>query len=468
MKSRIFGQALSIALAMGGLTAHPAIAQLPFDVRGTSSGVAPVVALTRAPLSLDITFQNLGTNTIWEMQVNYRINHGPVQVMTYPFPAGGELVAQGGRQTIRHTARWTPPSVGQYTIKCWASGLNATQLDGNPANDTVTNVVTIVAREAPRLSVLEIFTSGSCPICGAGAPALEALEDRQTSRITCLHYPQNIPGLGDFYRTPETVGRRAFYNIQAVPYAVLDGLNARPANQLTDAQIVSRQAEPCFLSLDAVYTRQNATRSVTVQAAVTALGPGASPNLVLRAVVVEPRVSPSAASNGQLYLPHLVRKLLPTPRGAAVGALPMRATRTLQTAWTVPLTVPSCNIGALEVVVFAQDTVTHEIQQAVRARLNGVLATTAEITPASALGCWLTPNPATNQEATISLSLAKGAQIGGEVLDALGRVVLVVPSQPLSAGMHAIPLVLTNAKPGVYALRLLVDDKTVSRRLVIE
>ncbi len=445
----------------------PVLAQLPFDVRATSSGVAPVVALTRAPIPLNISFQNLGTNTIWEMRVNYRVGNGPVQSMLHNFPAGGELVAQGGRQTIHHTTVWTPPGVGTYTIKCWASALNFANPDGNTANDTVRNTVVIVPREVPRLTVLEVFTSGSCPICGAGAAALEALEVRQASRMTCLHYPQNIPGVGDFYRTPETIGRRTYYGIQAVPYIVLDGQGAEPASRLTDSDVLTRSAQPCFVAMDAVFTRQNSTRTVKAQASITALSPGISSNLVLHAVVVEPRVTPSAASNGQLYLPNLVRKMLPTPAGANVGALPIGVTHSLTTTWVVPLTVPSCNINALEVVVFAQDTVSKEIVQVVKARLNGVLATTEE-TPQLSFDCRLAPNPVAEGRSTVYLSLEKAALISGEVRDALGRVVFQLPQELKAVGQHELPLSLVGAGPGVYAVHLLVDNESVTRRLVVE
>lgn len=452
-------------MTITGVAAQPA--PLPFDVRATSSGLAPVVALTRAPLTLAIQFQNPGTNTIWAMDVHYRIDNGPIQTIAYAFPPGGYLIAQGGRQTVPHPTRWTPPRLGQYTVRCWASNLNVVRADGNPANDTVTTRVTVVAREAPRLAVLEVFTSGSCPVCGAGAAALEALETRRGGQVASLHYPQNIPNTGDLYQTPETVGRRHYYGIQAVPYVTLDGATPKPASRLSDSDVVDRQAQPCFLALDAVFTRQPTSRRVSVLARLTALGPGASPNLVLRAVVVEPRVTPSLAANGQTYLPNLVRKLLPSSAGAAVGVLPVGTTRPFSTVWAVPLAVRNCAIGALEVVVFAQDTVTHEIQQAVRARLNGVLGTPEA---AAALTCAVAPNPVERGQspAVAYLTLPTAARVQLTVTDALGRSVLVVPNRELPAGAHVLPLDLRGVAPGVYAVCVTAGGQVLTRRLVVE
>ncbi len=464
---RLFG-CLGLSVGFVLLLLQPAAAQLlPFDVRALSSGLAPVVAQTQAPLALNVEFRNVGTNTIWAIDVNYRVGQGPVQRMVHAFPANGTLAPQGGRRTVRHTTPWTPLAPGQYIIKCWGSNLNQIRVDGNPANDTATTVVTVVARAAPRLTVLEVFTSGSCPICGAGAAALEALETRQASRMACLHYQQNFPGNGDYYQTLESVRRRQYYGIQAVPYAVFDGGAPEPANRLSDAEVVLRQAVPCFLEIDAVYTRQTAARTVRVDARLKALGPGTSPHLVLRAAVVEPRVVPSQATNGQAALPHLVRQLLPSATGAAVGPLVAGATFPLTTSWVIPASALNCNLANLVVVVFAQDTVTREIQQAVRARLNGVLAVAPDAP--TALDFVLTPNPVlARAEAMASVLLPAPAHVALAVTDALGRTVAAVPARLLPAGRQAFPLALGGVAPGLYLVRVTIDGQTRTRRLVVE
>ena len=88
-------------------------------------------------------------------------------------------------------------------------------------------------------------------------------------------------------------------------------------------------------------------------------------------------------------------------------------------------------------------------------------ATTAEAAPAETPMLRIDGTP-TRGASTIRLSLAKAAEVHIVVVDALGREVARLADGPLGAGAHAVagPAGLA---PGVYVVRVLVGDQSVSR-----
>lgn len=79
----------------------------------------------------------------------------------------------------------------------------------------------------------------------------------------------------------------------------------------------------------------------------------------------------------------------------------------------------------------------------------------------------LPPRPSpTAGETTLTVSLAAPALVRLDVLDVLGRTVATVLDGPLGAGTHAARLDGAALAPGVYAVRLVADGRSVTRTLV--
>jgi hypothetical protein len=77
----------------------------------------------------------------------------------------------------------------------------------------------------------------------------------------------------------------------------------------------------------------------------------------------------------------------------------------------------------------------------------------------------VSPNPFADGT-TLSVSLAAPAVVRLDVLDVLGRTVATLLDGPLSAGTHAARLDGASLAPGVYAVRLTADGRSVTRTLV--
>jgi hypothetical protein len=81
-------------------------------------------------------------------------------------------------------------------------------------------------------------------------------------------------------------------------------------------------------------------------------------------------------------------------------------------------------------------------------------------------GLQVLPNPAHGQATVLLPTLPAGTPATLELVDALGRVVLMQPVVAPTAGRQELNL--TGVAIGVYALRLTADSATVTRRLVVE
>jgi len=76
------------------------------------------------------------------------------------------------------------------------------------------------------------------------------------------------------------------------------------------------------------------------------------------------------------------------------------------------------------------------------------------------------PNPVTGV-GTVTLTLAEGSTVRVEVLDALGRRVLLVHDGPLAAGRHELPLDAGALAPGAYVVRATGDGLGAVRRMAV-
>ena len=81
-------------------------------------------------------------------------------------------------------------------------------------------------------------------------------------------------------------------------------------------------------------------------------------------------------------------------------------------------------------------------------------------------GLQLAPNPYT-AETTVALTLARPTRAAVQLTDALGRVLGTGPVQVLSAGAHHLALPLTSLPPGLYVVRVLLDEQPYTAKLVV-
>ena len=342
------------------------------DMAGRAMTTSPSLILSNGPFTISGDLQNMGSNTVTSMDINYSIDGGA----TVTENVSGLSLATGDYYSFNHGTPWSP-SAGTYNIDIWATNINGSA-DMDTSNDMASGSVTVFANGDIKRPMLESFTSSTCGPCVAGnqntSAVLAAYSDDQYSM---LKYQMSWPGSGDPYYTLEGGDRRTYYNVNAVPDFILDG-NVWQGNSssVTGSQIDAVMANPAFVSLSSYHVMDGQTIDFTVS--INPLGDFAGP-LTLYSAVFEYMTYNNVGSNGETQFSKVMKKMVPGSTGFSLGSLTDGQTvvenfsHTFQGTYTLP---PDANnpidhmtqhsvedFSNLGVVTWIQDDATKEILQ---------------------------------------------------------------------------------------------------------
>jgi hypothetical protein len=74
-------------------------------------------------------------------------------------------------------------------------------------------------------------------------------------------------------------------------------------------------------------------------------------------------------------------------------------------------------------------------------------------------------NPSANNS-WIQLQLDKEAKVLVQIVSLKGQVVEIINKGILTKGTYSIPLLLSNSAPGIYAIKLVVDKETFTKKII--
>ena len=77
----------------------------------------------------------------------------------------------------------------------------------------------------------------------------------------------------------------------------------------------------------------------------------------------------------------------------------------------------------------------------------------------------VTPNPFT-EYINVALTIEKDAEISIDILDMNGKVMRQLMSERISAGQQTYNFNVSSLNPGKYALRIVVDGKSYTNKLM--
>jgi hypothetical protein len=179
-----------------------------------------------------------------------------------------------------------------------------------------------------RLSLIENFTSSTCPPCATNNPILEAwMGTVDSEKVIAISYHMNWPTPGNdpmyAYNVTDNNGRRTFYNVNSIPQYWFDGvynqIGGYSGSTLT-SQLNSRNAisSPVTVILtDSAY----ATDSVLVRVKVWCETYISSPNATLQIAVLENNIA-YTGTNGEPMHYWVMRKMLPSYTGTQIQLRP--------------------------------------------------------------------------------------------------------------------------------------------------
>ena len=448
--------------------------QPTYDLSVTKGTMPEYLILSQAPFSVTAEFFSIGTAKVSSADLNYSVNGGAVVT-----GAGtGVAINVFSKQTLAHPTKWTPSTIGVYTIKVWASNING-NADQNKSNDTGTIVVNVVDNFTPRVILDEVFTSSTCPPCNPGnANFLAVTTAKDPKYFTVVKYQMNYPGTGDPYYTAECGTRHSFYGINSIPRMEVDGGWDGNANSYTSALHDGFQAKPAFMEVSG--TSSVKWKTVSITANIKPLTDITSTSLRLFAAVNEKQTVKNVKTNGETDFLHVMKKMVPDANGTLLTGLTKNTTKTVNLSWTAPGVYTLAPSGAspiniatqnsieefsdLEVVLWVQDVSTKEVWQS-GYTTHTYLGLDQQNNNVQSIG--IHPNP-TNGVTKVSFMLNNEQNINVQVVDALGKVVKSFPSQSFYSGVNGFDFDATGMAHGVYFMKFNGENFSVTQKFVVD
>ena len=426
----------------------------------------PYLKLSDAPFTIECVLNNLGTDTVNSIDINYS--------------DGGSIVSQSisgltigpyETDTFSHNIPWTPTMDGSYDISVWASNINGST-DMNTLNDTVIQPLHVFSTTTQRKPMLEMFASSTSNYSVTGNTDLIAILASNPDNYSLLKYPMSWPSPGDPYFTNEGAQRRYFYNVNTVPRLILNGVTQNNPIGFTQQEFDEAYQLYSFVNLDANYSVGG--QKVDVQVEINSLcnTAGIWDNLTLHAAVFEYTTYNNVSLNGEIEFYNIMKKMLPDEDGTPLPnlgvnnpAFTLSLSYEFNGSYNLPLdaTTPIDhliehsiedfeNIG---VVVWIQDDNSKYILQSATANM---IASTNPLDVKSPFS--LHPNPANNVLNVFHEKLSK-SDSDIEIYNSLGQLVMHVENRS-SNGKHSIDI--SELESGIYTLMIKDGVELISKK----
>ena len=436
-------------------------AQASLDVAALSINMASVVA--QGNQTIGGTMRNFGTTAISSFTLNYRVDGGaPV---SQSVTAG---IAVGATYTYSHGTPWNA-TAGSHTLEVWASNLNG-GTDGNSANDMVSKAVVVASQSVDRVTVIEQFTSSTCPPCASlnvtFGPVLAGLNTNQTgSDVAAIKYHMNWPSPGnDPSYNPDGNTRKTYYGVTGIPDLFIDG---KPMTSNTAAYIQAQADQDAFVNLGLTYTVTGNQINVTANVTPYAAFPG---TYKLHIAIVENSYAYAASTTSQDEFHFVQRKMMPNGQGSNLATMAADQTQTFNQSHTMVFGSPAqgnynawgTQLDGLTIVAFVQNNTTKEILQA------NFVPLAAEVgVSENALDQRLRvfPNPTEGVlNVQFDAPMAGKAQI--EVFNVLGERVFGA-TRATAAGTQRETIDMSAFNSGIYFVNITADGVRASRKVTL-
>lgn len=332
-----------------------------------------------------------------------------------------------------------------------------------------------------RVSVVETFTSSTCPPCNPGNQALEAIlnNGQNDDNAVSIKYQLDWPGNGDPYYTEEGGDRADGYGVSGVPATYLDGQTSLNPNNMTQADLSTVQAVAPKALISGIYQIDEATQTVSVDIDVEMLE-NTPPGVRLYMGIFEYQTTGNVESNGETQFEHVMKKMINGVGGVVMS--PMLAGEVYN--WTGSYTFE----GNYRLPANAQDPIDHSIEHSVEEfsdlgvaiwvqtlldrsvyqaayAVPGVVGLEENVN-AIASG-ELYPNP-TSANTTVAIQSIETQDVTLELINAQGQILSTETLKDVPAGRTTHLMNTAELANGMYTVRISSENGLVSKRLVVQ
>ncbi|MDG1330938.1 MAG: T9SS type A sorting domain-containing protein [Crocinitomicaceae bacterium] len=183
-------------------------------------------------------------------------------------------------------------------------------------------ILTSVSFAQDRVTLIETFTSSTCPPCAPANVHLEGLlaDAQNDNKQVSLKYQMSWPGNGDPYFTDEGGVRRNLYGISGVPATRIEGDTQYSTGSISQTDLNNAYAVAPKALITTTYSVDALNQSVTVSVDVEALV-NTDAGLRLHVAIFEYVTANNIGSNGETQFEHVMKKMLPNDQGSGMPAM---------------------------------------------------------------------------------------------------------------------------------------------------
>lgn len=179
--------------------------------------------------------------------------------------------------------------------------------------------------QTERVLLFECFTNTSCGPCASQNPAMDALIASNAEHIAAIKYHMSWPGSNDpmyLHNTADNNARRGVYNINSVPWTVVDGIRYNAVTSVPGS--INQNTINNWLTIPSPYEMRLSYEIVGNTVVVHVMGRALADltgSLKLYVGVIENEIHFTSApgSNGERDFYSVMKKLLPTASGTNIG-----------------------------------------------------------------------------------------------------------------------------------------------------
>jgi hypothetical protein len=395
----------------------------------------------------------------------------------------GLNIPPGGTYDFVHMAAFSSSVVGEYNLAVTVLNPNG-QPDANPTDNTLTQKVSTVGAQAPKVVVIEEGTGTSCGWCPRGYTAMEHMYNLYAESFAgiAVHFndPMEVPGyeagLSLSYTPACQVDRHlkdAYVSAEMFEIYYNNYKNIRPPAALTvipvaAGNLLNVEVRTHFLTTCtdefrlAVVLTENGVRGAGPDYAQTNYYAGGSQSMPYGSI--DFMTQPNPVPDSVMWYDHTARALLGGYEGQA-NSIPTAAfvngnIHTYAFSYTLP---PAFNINNMEAIALLIESATGRIWNAGKAKIS----TTSSIEEVTTLNfnAALYPNPAVDA-VNLIFTLDKPEAVQVNLYDLRGRL-LMHREMGILFGQHQISLPVNQLPKGHYLLSVATPRRAHTERLVV-
>ena len=335
--------------------------------------------------------------------------------------------------------------------------------------------------QVQRVSLIETFTSSTCPPCKPGNEVLEGVlqADGNEENHVSVKYQMSWPGTGDPYYTTEGNSRRTYYSVSGVPDSHIDGGAGFSPTGFTQDQLDAALAIDATVEIDGYFQVNEASQTVTVQVRVIAHEdlPGGT---TLHCAIIEKHTTGNVKTNGETEFENVMKKMVPSTGGTILSGVDAGDTVNVDLEYTFNgsyVLPPNAldpvdhdtqhtveEFDDLAVALWVQRITSKDVYQAAWAKQGTVSVEEGELEIASAK---IYPNPATDN-AAIAYTTTKESDVTINIINSLGEVVYTNTTANVPAGRTVEEVNTTDFANGLYIVNITTDTGKVTKKLNIQ